>query len=260
MTDLTGRTVAVTGGGKGIGQVIAGSFADAGAFVAVGVREGSSVPGARKEFDAAGHDVFVAPCNVADEKSVSAFADKVTQRLGQVDVVVANAGVAGPIAPLHKIDIDSWRQTIDIDLTGVYLTFRAFIPGMIKVRGGNLIAISSVTGKRPLAHRTPYAAAKMGVIGLMRSLALELGPYGIRANTICPGSVDGRRMDAVFEAAAAADGITVEAARQEHTRPAALGRLVRANEVADLCIFLAGESASAITGEDLNVSAGSVMF
>lgn len=173
--------------------------------------------------------------------------------------MIANAGIAGPTAPLHEIDAESWRECIDIDLTGVYLTFRAFIPTMIKRRSGSLIAISSVTGKRPMMHRTPYAAAKMGVIGLVRSLALELGPYGVRANSICPGSVDGPRMEAVFDAAATSRGITVEAARLEHTSAAALGRLVRADEVADLCFFLASEESSAITGEDLNVSAGSVM-
>lgn len=260
MSDLTGRTVVITGGGRGIGRVITDRFATAGACVAVGVRDVATVSRVRADFKTAGHDVLTAPCDVTEEDSVMSFADKIIGTFGRVDVVVANAGVTGPIAPLHKIKTVDWRHCIDADLNGVYLTFRPFIPEMIKVRSGNLIAISSVTGKRPLANRTPYAAAKMGVIGLIRSLSLELGPYGIRANTVCPGSVDGPRMDAVFEAAAAADGITPEDARAEHTRPAALGRLVQADEVADLCVFLASDSASAITGEDLNVSAGSVMY
>jgi len=260
MSDLTGRRVVITGGGRGIGRVIADRFAAAGACLAVGVRDAGAVSAVRADFQATGHDVLAAPCDVTEEDSVMAFADKIIGAFGGVDVVVANAGVAGPIAPLHKINTADWRHCIDADLNGVYLTFRPFIPEMIKVHSGNLIAISSVTGKRPLANRTPYAAAKMGVIGLIRSLSLELGPYGIRANTVCPGSVDGPRMDAVFEAAAAADGTTPEQARAEHTRPAALRRLVEAGEVADLCVFLAGDAASAITGEDLNVSAGSVMY
>lgn len=260
MTALAGRTAVITGGGRGIGRVIADRFLSAGAHVAVGVRDRSSACAVQKDFDAAGQDILVAPCEVTDEDSMNDFADTVRQQLGLVDVVIANAGIAGPIAPLHQIDVESWRQCIDVDLTGVYLTFRAFIPTMIDQRRGSLIAISSVTGKRPLAHRTPYAAAKMGVIGLVRSLALELGPFGIRANTVCPGSVDGPRMEAVLAAAARARSITIEAARLEHTTPAALGRLVHADEVADLCVFLAGDSASAITGEDLNVSAGSVMY
>ena len=258
--DLTGRTVAITGGNRGIGRAVAGRFAAAGARVAVGVRDPAALSAVRADFAADSQDVLVAPCEVTDEGSVAQFRAAVRRRFGPAEVVIANAGVAGPVAPLHEIPVEAWRDCIDVDLTGVYLVFRAFIPDMIARRGGSLIAISSVTGKRPLAHRTPYAAAKMGVIGLVRSLALELGPYGIRANTVCPGSVDGPRMDAVFEAAARARGITAEAARREDSRSAALGRLVRAAEVADLCAFLAAGSASAITGEDLNVSAGSVMY
>jgi NAD(P)-dependent dehydrogenase (short-subunit alcohol dehydrogenase family) len=258
VSDLTGRTVVITGGDKGIGRAITRRFLTAGANVAIGVHDPDSVAAAEKDIDG-GDRVHVAPCDVTVAQSVAAFADAVTGRFGRVDVVIANAGVAGPIAPLHAISPDEWRQCIDVDLTGVFLTFRAFIPEMIKLRSGTLIAVSSVTGKRPLANRTPYAAAKMGIIGLVRSLALELGPFGIRANTVCPGSVDGPRMDAVFEAAAAAGGMSVPEARGEHTRPAALGRLVKADEVADLCLFLAGDSASAITGADVNVSAGSVM-
>jgi len=260
MNDLIGRTVVVTGGGKGIGLTIADGFIAAGSRVVLAVHDGASVPRLQQEFLTAAQDVLVAPCDVSDERSVDRFADLVIDRYGTIDAVIANAGIAGPIGPLHEISPAQWRQCIDIDLTGVYLTFRAFIPAMIAARTGSLIAISSVTGKRPLPNRTPYAAAKMGIIGLVRSLALELGPYGIRANTICPGSVDGPRMDAVFAAAAERSGRTVADVRDEHTRPAALGRLVRADEVTDLCLFLAGDTASAITGEDLNVSAGSVMY
>jgi NAD(P)-dependent dehydrogenase (short-subunit alcohol dehydrogenase family) len=259
VNNLTGRTVVITGGDKGIGRSISRRFLTAGASVAIGVHDAASTHAVARDLDAVDR-VLVAPCDVTVEQAMTEFADAVLDRFGQVDVVIANAGIAGPIAPMHTLDPEAWLQCIDVDLIGVFLTFRAFIPQMIKIRSGTLIAISSVTGKRPLAHRTAYAAAKMGVIGLVRSLALELGPFGIRANTVCPGSVDGPRMDAVFEAAASADGIPVSEARAEHTRPAALGRLVRADEVADLCLFLAGDSASAITGADINVSAGSVMY
>src|SRR5439155_7336824 len=118
-------------------------------------------------------------CDVCDEASVAALAGRAGQ-LGPVRAVVANAGIAGPTAPLHEISLADWRETIATDLDGVFLTFRAFIPAMIERRDGSLIAISSMTGKRPLYGRTPYAAAKMGVIGLVRTLATELGPYHIR--------------------------------------------------------------------------------
>ena len=129
-------------------------------------------------------------CDVADPASVEALGDSVLERFGRVDAVIANAGVAGPTKPLHEITPDEWRECIATDLDGVFLTFRRFLSGLTERRRGSLIAVSSMTGKRPLWGRTPYAAAKMGVIGLVRTLALELGPYGIRVNSVCPGAVE----------------------------------------------------------------------
>jgi NAD(P)-dependent dehydrogenase (short-subunit alcohol dehydrogenase family) len=123
-----------------------------------------------------------------------------------------------------------------------------------------LIAISSMTGKRPLTGRTPYAAAKMGVIGLVRTLALELGPHRIRVNAVCPGAVSGPRIDDVVRKQAAARGITEDEALAAFTGSSPLGRLVEADEVARACVFLASDGAAAITGEDVNVSAGVVMY
>ena len=175
--------------------------------------------------------------------------------------VVANAGVAGPTAPLHEITLEDWRETLAIDLDGVFLTFRAFIPAMIQRRaGGSLIAISSMTGKRPLPGRTPYAAAKMGVIGLVRTLAAELGPHDIAVNAVCPGFVAGPRIEEVLRRQAAVRGITEEAARAEADGLSPLRRMVRPEEVAAACVYLASDGAAAITGEDLNVTAGVVMY
>jgi len=180
--------------------------------------------------------------------------------IGPVHTVVANAGVAGPTAPLHEITLDEWRDCVTTDLDGVFLTFRAFAPSMISARAGSLIAISSMTGKRPLTGRTPYAASKMGVIGLVRTLALELGPYGIRANSVCPGAVAGPRIEDVVRKQAAARGISEDEALAVFTGSSPLGRLVEADEVARTCAFLASDAAAAITGEDVNVSAGVVMY
>ena len=200
-----------------------------------------------------------AACDVRDEASVAAMAEA-AEELGPVRAVVANAGVAGPTAPLHEITLHEWRDTLATDLDGVFLTFRAFIPAMIQRRAGSLIAISSMTGKRPLHGRTPYAAAKMGVIGLVRTLATELGPYDIRVNAVCPGYVAGPRMEQVARRQAAIRGITEEEARSELTRTSPLARMVEAGEVAAACLFLASDGSAAITGEDLNVTAGVVMY
>ena len=174
--------------------------------------------------------------------------------------MVANAGIAGPTTPLHEMSLADWRETVATDLDGVFLTFRAFIPAMIERRDGSLIAISSMTGKRPLYGRTPYAAAKMGVIGLVRTLATELGPHGIRVNAVCPGPVAGPRIEQVIALQAAARGITAEQARAEMDGMSPLRRMVTAEEVAAACVFLASGGSASITGEDLNVTAGVVMY
>jgi len=232
------------------------ALAAAGFAVAAGARDPASLADTVKE---TGETVVPVACDVCDEGSVATLADQ-AGHLGPVRVVVANAGIAGPTAPLHEITLADWRETIATDLDGVFLTFRAFIPAMIERRDGSLIAISSMTGKRPLHGRTPYAAAKMGVIGLVRTLATELGPYQIRVNAICPGAVAGPRIDRVLALQAAARGITEEAARAEMTGLSPLRRLVRAEEVAEACVFLASDGSAAVTGEDLNVAAGVVMY
>ncbi|HYX58885.1 MAG TPA: SDR family NAD(P)-dependent oxidoreductase, partial [Streptosporangiaceae bacterium] len=166
----------VTGANRGIGRAITVALAAAGYTVAASARDPASLDATVAAADKAGGTAVPVACDVCDEASVAALAHRVGQ-LGPVQAVVANAGIAGPTAPLHEITLADWRETIATDLDGVFLTFRAFIPAMVERRDGSLIAISSMTGKRPLYGRTPYAAAKMGVIGLVRTLATELGPY-----------------------------------------------------------------------------------
>ena len=247
----------VTGANRGIGRAITVAFAEAGYTVAAAARDPATLADTVAEAGKAGRTAVPIGCDVREENSVAALAAQAEQ-LGPVHAVVANAGVAGPTAPLHKITLDDWRQTIATDLDGVFLTFRAFIPGMIDRRAGSLIAISSMTGKRPLHGRTPYAAAKMGVIGLVRTLATELGPYGVRVNAVSPGYVAGPRMDLVVRGQAEVRGVPEEQVRAEVSSGSPLGRMVSAQDVAEACVYLA--SAPAITGEDLNVTAGVVMY
>ncbi len=256
---MSARVAAVTGANRGIGRAIAVALAAGGFTVAASARDPASLAGTVAEAGKAGGTAVPLACDVRDEASVAAMAAG-AQELGPVHAVVANAGVAGPTLPLHEITLQDWRDTLATDLDGVFLTFRAFIPGMIERRGGSLIAISSMTGKRPLHGRTPYAAAKMGVIGLVRTLATELGPHNIRVNAVCPGPVAGPRIDQVIRKQAAARGITEEQARAAFTGASPLGRLVEASEVAAACAFLALDDSAAVTGEDLNVAAGVVMY
>jgi len=253
------RVAVVTGANRGIGRAVTVALAAAGFTVAASARDPASLASTAEEAAEAGGTAVPFACDVRDEASVAEMAAG-AQALGPVHAVVANAGVAGPTLPLHEITLADWRDTLATDLDGVFLTFRGFIPGMIERLGGSLIAISSMTGKRPLHGRTPYAAAKMGVIGLIRTLATELGPYNIRVNAVCPGPVAGPRMEDVVRKQAAIRGISEEQARAALTEASPLGRMVEAGEVAGACAFLASGSSAAVTGEDLNVTAGVVMY
>ena len=256
---MTDRVAVVTGGNRGIGRAIAVALAADGFAVAVTARDADALADTVEAIEADGGTALALPCDVRDEESVATMARHVVG-LGRVHTVVANAGIAGPTAPLHEIQLAEWRDCLATDLDGVFLTFRAFVPAMIESGAGSLVAISSMTGKRPLHGRTPYAAAKMGVIGLVRTLAVELGPYGIRVNAVCPGAVAGPRIDDVIRRQAATRGITEDEALLAFTGASPLGRLVKANEVAAACAYLASDAAASITGEDLNVSAGVVMY
>jgi NAD(P)-dependent dehydrogenase (short-subunit alcohol dehydrogenase family) len=256
---MSTQVAAVTGANRGIGRAITVALAARGFTVAASARDPASLADAVEEAGKAGGTAVPLACDVRDEESVAKMAAE-AQALGPVAAVVANAGVAGPTLPLQEITLADWRDTLATDLDGVFLTFRAFIPAMIERRGGSLIAISSMTGKRPLHGRTPYAAAKMGVIGLVRTLATELGPHGIRVNAVCPGPVAGPRMEQVIRKQAAIHGITEEQARAALTEASPLGRMVEAGEVAQACAYLASDSSTAVTGEDLNVTAGVVMY
>jgi len=259
VSGATGPVAVVTGANRGIGRAITVALAAAGFTVAASARDPASLADTVAEAGKAGGTAVPVACNVSDEASVAALAERAEQ-IGPVRTVVANAGIAGPTAPLHEITLADWRETIATDLDGVFLTFRAFIPAMIGRRAGSLIAISSMTGKRPLHGRTPYAAAKMGVIGLVRTLAAELGPYQVRVNAICPGLVAGPRIEEVLRRQAAVRGITEEAARTEADGLSPLRRMVRPEEVAAACVYLASDASAAVTGEDLNVTAGVVMY
>ena len=254
------KIVVVTGANRGIGRAIALGYGQAGYPVALTARDADSCGEVVAEIEAGGGTAIALACDVTDEGSVTAMAKGVRARLGVAHTVVANAGIAGPTAALHEIDLAAWRECLATDLDGVFLTFRAFIPELISAGTGNLIAISSMTGKRPLYGRTPYAAAKLGVIGLVRTLAVELGPHGIRVNAVCPGAVDGPRIAQVVANQAVARGITEAEALAAFTEASPLGRLVDAADVAAACAFLSSDAAASITGEDLNVNAGVVMY
>ncbi len=257
--DLTGQVAVITGANRGIGYVVANRLAKSGARVAICGRDQRALEAAGGALSSV-TECLARTCDVSDPESVEGFSRDVLDRFGRVDLVIANAGSTGPVAHLHETQWADWRECLGSNLDGPFLTFRAFIPGMIRETHGSLIAFSSVSGKRPIEGRAAYGAAKMGVIGLVRALALELGPYGIRVNSVCPGGVEGDRFAANVRKLASVSGRTQRDVRRDFADATPLRRLVSAEDVANVCAFLASDEAAAITGEDVNVSNGLVMY
>jgi NAD(P)-dependent dehydrogenase (short-subunit alcohol dehydrogenase family) len=257
---LAGKVVLVTGGGRGLGSEIAKAFRAAGANLAICGRDLGVLTASAQSLDPTGESVLPLSCDIRDEQAVADLASAVLDRFGRIDVLVNNSGIAGPTAPLWESSLSEWQDTISTNLTGTFLCCRAVLPSMINRRSGSIIMVSSATGKRPLAGRAIYAASKTGLIGLTRTLALETGPNGIRVNLVSPGAIDSERLRRVLEALAASRGVSAADVLREAVSGSPLGRLVQAVDVARVITFLASDGAASITGEDINVSAGLVMY
>jgi NAD(P)-dependent dehydrogenase (short-subunit alcohol dehydrogenase family) len=251
MIDLTGRTALVTGGGSGLGAVIADHLTVAGARVVLAARRTGPLeetcarlgPSARPE-----------TVDVADPTSVAELAQRLADE--QISILVNNAGIAGPVAPLTEIAPEDWDEVFAVNVRGTYLMCQAFLPSMVERGAGDVINLASVSGKRPLVRRTPYCASKMAVIGLTATLAFEVSPQGVRVNTLSPGPVEGDRMDRNFRLEAERTGTTYDAAREAFVNRAAMGRMVTADEVGRAALAIL--AMPGLTGSDVDLSAGMV--
>jgi NAD(P)-dependent dehydrogenase (short-subunit alcohol dehydrogenase family) len=257
---LTGRVAIVTGGGKGIGRAISLGFAAAGARVVLAARDSAELEEARQQCSALGTECISVGTDVQSHEQVQAMVRTTIGRFGAVDILVNNAGIAGPTAEIENMKIEEWEATISINLTGPFLCCREVLPGMKQRRKGRIINISSITGRRPLLMRAPYAASKLGLVGFTRTLALEAGPYGITVNAISPGATAGPRLERVIEAQAQAQNRSKEEVATDLSAGAALKRFVQPDDIAATAVFLASDLARNITGEDCNVSGGLYMW
>jgi len=258
--ELHDKIAVVTGGGRGIGRAIALAYAREGAELVLAARSKEALEETKAMVEALGRRALVVPTDIRQEESVRDLAEQTISAFGRLDILVNNSGVAGPSATLWEISPADWEGTFAVNVTGTFLCCRAFLPSMIERRSGCIVILSSMTGKRPLYARTPYAASKMALVGLARTLAWEVGPYDIRVNTSSPGPVEGERIEWVIRKQAEAQGISLEEARRQFTSSSPLVRLIPASDVAEAAVFLASDKAASITGEDLNVSAGTVMY
>ena len=260
MDSFRDQVVVVTGAGQGLGRAIAIGFANLGAHVVLAARSEDKLKQVAAKIELDGGSALVVPTDLRDPESVRALREAALSRFGQVDVLVNNSGIGGPTAVLWEQGIEDFAETLRVNVTGTFLCCREFLPDMVERRRGSVVIIGSMTGKRPLHGRTPYAASKMALVGLTRTLALETGPFGVRVNLVSPGPVNGERLAGVIRQQASSQSITEEEAHAQLASASPLGQFVDDTDVADAVLFLASPRSAKVTGEDLNVSAGTVTF
>jgi len=246
------RRVVVTAGGGGIGLIIAQAFVAAGDRVHVCDVNADAVERVTRDNPAITGTV----CDIADRAAVERFVEEAVDELGGIDVLVNNAGIAGPTTSVENLDPDEWDAVLAVNLTGPFNVTRLAIPHLKKSGNGVIIMMSSVGGRFGYANRSTYATTKRALIALAETLALELGDHGVRVNTIAPGAVSGPRMDAVLQARAAATGRDLNDVLTDALGIQAIKRFADPQDIAELALFLAGEHATTITGQTFAIDGG----
>lgn len=241
-----GLKVLVTAGANGIGLAIAQAFHEAGARVHVCDVDEAALA-------VLPEGIAATRADVSREEEVARLFDEAAG-LGGLDVVVNNAGIAGPTAGIDEIESEAWRQTIDINLNGQYYVAKR-AAGALRESRGVLLNMASVAGRLGFAYRTPYAASKWGVVGLTKSLACELGPAGVRVNAILPGIVRGPRIERVIADRAAQRGIGRDEMEQENLAKVSMRKMVEPSDIAAMALFLASPGGANISGQALSVCA-----
>jgi NAD(P)-dependent dehydrogenase (short-subunit alcohol dehydrogenase family) len=252
---LPGRRAVVTGGSRGIGRSIALTFAAGGADVAVVARGREELEDVAGAVRALGRRSVVLPCDVTDPTQVERMAATLQEALGGVDIVVNNAGAGGSHKFLGHPD-DLWHRMLTANLTSVYYVTKALVPAMVAQRWGRIIMIASTAAKVGARYIAAYTAAKHGVLGLTRALAVELAPYEITVNAICPGYVDTPMTQASIANITERTGMSPQESREALERLSLQHRLIAPEEVARAALFLAQDAARGITGQALSVDGG----
>ena len=246
---LNSKRVIVTAGAAGLGRVIAEAFVAAGARVHVCDVDGDALDQVR----AAAPDIGTTLADVADPGQVDRLFEDAQAHLDGLDVLINNAGIAGPTGPVETLAPEDFRRTLEINVDGQFLCARRAVPILKQAGAGSIVNISSTAGLFGFPLRSPYAASKWAVIGFTKTLAIELGGSGIRVNAICPGPIEGPRIDRVIAAKAEARGVSFEQVRDEFARQSSMRSFVRAEEVADSVLFLCSGAAAKVSGQVLAV-------
>jgi NAD(P)-dependent dehydrogenase (short-subunit alcohol dehydrogenase family) len=248
---LRGSRVLVTAGAAGIGLATARAFLAEGARVHVCDVDAAALDALARQAPGA----TSSRCDVSDASAVDALFGDVVKSLGGLDVLVNNAGIAGPTARCEEVSLADWRRTLDVNLTGMFLCTQRAIPLLKASANASIANLSSAAGRFGFAMRSPYSTSKWGVIGFTKTLAIELGEFGVRVNAILPGAVAGERLERVIEAKARELGITGEAMRARLVERTSLRRFVEADDIARAIVFLASPAGANISGQALPIDA-----
>ncbi len=246
---IENKRVVVTAGAAGIGRAIAEAFQQAGARVHVCDVDSDSLATLAGEIPEIGRS----QADVSDPDQVARLFEEAHAGLGGLDVLVNNAGIAGPAGATEDCAIEDWRRTLGVNLDGAFHCLRHAIPAIKQAGAGSIVNISSTAGLYGYPLRAPYVASKWALVGLTKTLAIELGPHGIRANAVCPGSIDGPRMDRVIAAEAAARGVSEASVREAYLRQTSLRCFIDAGDIAAMVLFLCSDAGAKITGQTLTI-------
>ncbi|MDX8526030.1 SDR family NAD(P)-dependent oxidoreductase [Mesorhizobium sp. MSK_1335] len=249
--EMIGKHALVTGGGSGVGKAIAESLADAGVNVTICGRREMTLAEVAKENDR----IFGLAADVTNEAEMADVYRKAQAARGPFDIVVANAGMAGS-APAHKTSLADWQRTLDVNLTGSFLTVKPALPGMLARKQGRIVFVASTAGLKGYAYVAPYVAAKHGVVGLMRALAAETAKSGVTVNAVCPGFVETEMLEESVRRIVEKTGRSANEARASLTATNPQGRFIQPEEVAAAVLWLCSDTARSITGQAISVSGG----
>jgi len=247
--DLKGHRVLVTAGASGIGLATARAFAAEGARVLVCDVDRNALAAMATD-DAA---IATVEADVSKPADVARLFGEVDARLGGLDTLVNNAGIAGPTAACEDVKLEDWQRTLDVNLTGMFLCAQQAIPRLKQSANGSMVNLSSAAGRFGFALRSPYSASKWGVIGFSKSLSIELGGAGVRVNAICPGAVAGDRIDRVIAGKAKVRDVPFDVVRDEFLGKTSLKRFVSADDIANAIVFLSSKLGANIDGHALPI-------
>jgi len=249
LNSLENSTVLITAGASGIGRVMAEAFIEHKASVHIADIDQVAIDDCLRD----NPGITASLCDVSDRNQVTQLFETFQAKHKRLDIVVNNAGIAGPTAALEDIELDDWDQTLAVDLSGSFMVARLAVPMLKQAGGGSIINMSSSAGLFGCPLRSPYVASKWAIVGLTKTWAMELGPFNIRVNAICPGSVAGPRIDAVIERDAAGRGMQAQEIRDVYQRQSSLRRFVGADEIANMAVYLASNLGVGISGQALSV-------